>query len=340
MSAHRAALDHVMTVIAESSWAERMVLRGSMTMPAWIGDAARPPGDIDWMIPQPGVPQPNRWNPDPYHDTLKPVQEWPEAVHGAVRNEMWEFEDFDTRGRHPRIPPDGLHWMPELDQTFSESGIAEDLQTLIADNPWTPDGIMFAPGEISATSDWDYADYADYDDAEPSGESGRVRIQIPWRTPDFDIGSVHVDVSFGERLPEPPVCTAIPRTGGLPPLGLWTPSRELSLAWKLHWVARDQHTDHRSAMKDVYDAVLLAESPGMRLRPLLQRVALGTDPAPGSSLFSDPTDPFAPCDSAPSLEAVLNPTRIPSWTVDGPAPDGSSPVPWLTRLAAAVSALL
>ncbi|SDT71639.1 Nucleotidyl transferase AbiEii toxin, Type IV TA system [Actinoplanes derwentensis] len=127
---------------------------------------------------------------------------------------------------------------------------------------------------MNVTSDIDYADY-DLD-----GETGRVRVSVPWRAPDFEPGTVQIDVSFGERLPEPPVCTAVPRSGGRPPLGLWTPSRELSLAWKLYWLATDQRVSRVSAMKDDYDAVLLAESPGMHLRPVLQRVALGTEPAP------------------------------------------------------------
>ncbi|WP_430780386.1 nucleotidyl transferase AbiEii/AbiGii toxin family protein [Actinoplanes sp. G11-F43] len=340
---HRAALDHVLTVIAESSWAERLVLRGSMTMPAWIGDAARTPGDLDWMVPQPLVTTPDRQSPDPYHDTLKPVQEWPEAVHGAIRNEMWEFEEFDTRGRRCRLPPDGLTWVSDLEQPDSQLDFEEVVGALLTERPWSPEGIVFAPGEISSTSDWEYQDY---DDSEP--DTGRVRITIPWHAPDFEIGSVQIDLSFGEHLPEPPVCTAIPRAGGQSPLGLWTPSRELSLAWKLHWLAADQDAYQRSAMKDVYDAVLLAESPGIRLRPYLRRVALGATPrgslatasAPHGSLDAAHHGSLTAAPVALPYASLLSPSAVLSWTIEGPLPDGDSPAAWLSRLAAVTDRLL
>lgn len=40
----------VLRAIAASPWASHLVLRGSATMPAWVGDAARRPGDLDWVV--------------------------------------------------------------------------------------------------------------------------------------------------------------------------------------------------------------------------------------------------------------------------------------------------
>lgn len=40
----------VLRAIAESPWASHLVLRGSATMPAWVGDVARRPGDLDWVV--------------------------------------------------------------------------------------------------------------------------------------------------------------------------------------------------------------------------------------------------------------------------------------------------
>jgi hypothetical protein len=48
--ARRAALDHVLTVVASSRWAGHLVLRGSVTMAAWAPDAARDPGDLDFVV--------------------------------------------------------------------------------------------------------------------------------------------------------------------------------------------------------------------------------------------------------------------------------------------------
>ncbi|MEV4279377.1 nucleotidyl transferase AbiEii/AbiGii toxin family protein, partial [Actinoplanes xinjiangensis] len=312
MTAHRAALDHVLTVIGESPWADLLVLRGSMTMPAWVGDAARPPGDLDFMLGQPHV-VPDDLDPYPYVDAPAFVQQWPEAAHGAIRNEIWEFEDFDTGGHHPRLPPEGLRWVSAEDlDTGPWEGAEEEFRSLLADKPWSPDGIVFDPVSMTSSTDGDYADY------EPGGGTGRIRLTVPWRAEDFEIGRVQIDVAWGERLPEPAVCTAVPRAGNRPPIAMWTASRELSLAWKLHWLAADQRTHGVSAMKDVYDAVLLAELDGMHLRPHLRRLALGADPAmlrstPGLAPSPESTLRTPPSAPPPPFARLLDPGVIPTW---------------------------
>lgn len=55
--ARRSALDHLLGIVANAECGESLVLRGSMTMLAWVGEAARPPGDLDWIVrPLAGVP--------------------------------------------------------------------------------------------------------------------------------------------------------------------------------------------------------------------------------------------------------------------------------------------
>jgi hypothetical protein len=49
-AARRCAMDHVLTVVAESPWRDHLVLRGSRLMRDWFGDAAREPGDLDWVV--------------------------------------------------------------------------------------------------------------------------------------------------------------------------------------------------------------------------------------------------------------------------------------------------
>ncbi|MFC9267540.1 nucleotidyl transferase AbiEii/AbiGii toxin family protein [Streptomyces zhihengii] len=48
-AARRAALDAVLAAVADSPWADSLVLRGSMTMSAWF-DGAREPKDIDFVV--------------------------------------------------------------------------------------------------------------------------------------------------------------------------------------------------------------------------------------------------------------------------------------------------
>jgi hypothetical protein len=46
----RIAMDHVIAAIAGSPQAEHLVLRGSALLRAWYGDAAREPGDLDFVV--------------------------------------------------------------------------------------------------------------------------------------------------------------------------------------------------------------------------------------------------------------------------------------------------
>ncbi|WP_433113494.1 nucleotidyl transferase AbiEii/AbiGii toxin family protein [Micromonospora sp. CA-246542] len=49
-TARRAAMNHVLAAIATTTWARHLVLRGSVTMATWVGDAAREPGDLDFVV--------------------------------------------------------------------------------------------------------------------------------------------------------------------------------------------------------------------------------------------------------------------------------------------------
>ncbi|WP_370147143.1 nucleotidyl transferase AbiEii/AbiGii toxin family protein [Streptacidiphilus sp. EB129] len=46
----RDALDVVLTTIAASAWADSLVLRGSALFAAWLGEAAREPGDLNFVV--------------------------------------------------------------------------------------------------------------------------------------------------------------------------------------------------------------------------------------------------------------------------------------------------
>ncbi|GAA1098294.1 nucleotidyl transferase AbiEii/AbiGii toxin family protein [Nocardiopsis composta] len=49
-AAQRRAMEQVLTAVADSPWADRLMLRGSMVMPLWAGEAARRPRDLDWVV--------------------------------------------------------------------------------------------------------------------------------------------------------------------------------------------------------------------------------------------------------------------------------------------------
>lgn len=50
LAARRAAMAHALAVVAASQWAENLVLRGSVVLRAWLGEVAREPGDLDFVV--------------------------------------------------------------------------------------------------------------------------------------------------------------------------------------------------------------------------------------------------------------------------------------------------
>ncbi|QFG21097.1 nucleotidyl transferase AbiEii/AbiGii toxin family protein [Actinomadura sp. WMMB 499] len=100
-----------------------------------------------------------------------------------------------------------------------------------------------------------------------SDSPGR-RLSLPWRSHDGWLGSVQIDFSFGEPLPQEPDVAFVPVPGGEVPLRSVTP--ELSLAWKLHWLVNEIPRQP----KDLYDAWLLARH--ARVDRELVRAVAGT----------------------------------------------------------------
>src|SRR4051812_29870143 len=43
-------MDHILRAVVASPHKDNLVLRGSLVLKAWLGDAAREPGDMDWVV--------------------------------------------------------------------------------------------------------------------------------------------------------------------------------------------------------------------------------------------------------------------------------------------------
>ncbi|MCC3778169.1 nucleotidyl transferase AbiEii/AbiGii toxin family protein [Streptomyces sp. UNOB3_S3] len=192
-AARRHALDHVLAAIAGSPWAEHLVLRGSVLLKAWFGDAAREPGDLDFVV----VP------------------------------DTWLLADDRTDALL-----DGIARAAEAVSRASGGPVRIDAAGAVSDEIWTYDRV---PGR---------------------------RLVLPWTAVADDVppGTVQLDFVFNETLPAPPVRTGIPPLadgqGGRHSVALMAASPELSLVWKVLWLVSDMHPE----AKDLYDAVLLAES--------------------------------------------------------------------------------
>ncbi|MGW1992151.1 nucleotidyl transferase AbiEii/AbiGii toxin family protein [Embleya sp. NPDC001921] len=265
--ARRAVLDHLLRLIADAPWSERLVLRGSMVMPAWVGDRAREPADLDFVVPSGSPARVDPLDPYPFVARTDVVQQWPEAADGAAGYEIWTDgeQEFETRGLRPRVPPDGLCWAldPDPPDVVPDYG---DLVDRVRRRPMAAPGIALDASGVHRDSSWSYA----YD----GSESGGIRVLVPWRAKGLGRGAAQLDFAFDETLHRPPVWTLVPRADGAAPTLVRTASRELSLAWKLLWLYVDGADGHGSRCKDLHDAVLLAEDARTALSVQLLRQVL------------------------------------------------------------------
>ncbi|MFD9107290.1 nucleotidyl transferase AbiEii/AbiGii toxin family protein [Streptomyces bottropensis] len=281
-AAHRAVLDHLVRLVADSPLGNDTVLRGSMVMPAWVGARAREPADLDWIVPRPLLVPVDAAHPYPYVEGLEAVQQWPEAADGAGRYEMWTFEEFDTQGLRPAVPPEGLHWVVEAEPEEHPPHLA--VLDLARQRPVAAPGVVLDASAARPDGTWTYTQY----------ETPGTRLTIPWAAEGLPPGEARLDFARDERLPEPPVWTAVPRGDGSGRTVVRTPGPGLSLAWKLLWLHTDCATEGRARAKDLHDAVLLAEADVTELSPRLLREVFRHGPGDPAVADTSRLDVVAP----------------------------------------------
>ncbi|MGW7439853.1 hypothetical protein [Streptomyces sp. NPDC054849] len=202
--AHRAVLDHLLGLVVGSPLGDALVLRGSMVMPAWVGAGAQEPADLDWILSPPLLVPVDPGHPYPYVEEVEVVQQWPEAADGADRYEIWRFEEFDTGGLRPVPPPEGLHWIIEAEP---ERPPQDTLLDLVRERPVAAPGVVLDADAARDDSTWTYSAY----------DTPGVRLTVPWTAEGLPPGEARLDFACDERLPQPPVLTAIPRGDGARP---------------------------------------------------------------------------------------------------------------------------
>lgn len=163
--------------------------------------------------------------------------EWAEALvlRGSALMTAW----FGDAAREPHdldfvVVPDtwGID-EPRTERLFREVALAAEALARERGGP-----VTFTAADAVTEDIWTY-------DRVP----GR-RTALPWSAPGLPGGHVQLDFVFNETLPEPPAAVRLP--DGTTVRGA---SPALSLAWKLMWLSDDLYPQ----VKDLYDAVLLAE---------------------------------------------------------------------------------
>ncbi|MET8952249.1 nucleotidyl transferase AbiEii/AbiGii toxin family protein [Streptomyces sp. NPDC004393] len=152
-TARRTAIALVLSAIADSPWADSLVLRGSVLLRAWFGDVAREPGDLDFVVSPPS------WRiEEPRTDTmLTGVAQAAEAaaLHGAgtvriaaaeaVSDDIWTYDRVP--GRRLVLPwtSEGLPGgVVQLDFVFNEHLPVDPEPVLLPSSPGGPDILLNA----------------------------------------------------------------------------------------------------------------------------------------------------------------------------------------------------
>lgn len=137
-AARRGVLDHLLRSISESPWKDHLVLRGSLLLRAWLGEAAREPGDMDWVFrPQTvGIDDPTAR--ELFAGFIQMASERPQAGSAVIAadeaavDEIWTYER--AAGRRIVFPWHAEGLPPgtvQMDVVFGEALFADPIQTLI-----------------------------------------------------------------------------------------------------------------------------------------------------------------------------------------------------------------
>ncbi|MEU0627978.1 nucleotidyl transferase AbiEii/AbiGii toxin family protein [Streptomyces sp. NPDC005989] len=126
--ARRTVLDTVLASVADGPWGDHLVLRGSVLMATWFGEAARDPGDLDFLF------VPRDWGMDDpratgLFDAIARDAAAAAAAHGSVRidaaglvtEDIWTYDRVP--GRRMLLPwtADGVPGgTVQLDVVFNE----------------------------------------------------------------------------------------------------------------------------------------------------------------------------------------------------------------------------
>lgn len=125
--ARRKALDRLVELVADSPWADRLLLRGSLLLAAWFGDSARDPGDVDWVVTPQSTKADDPWSQRMFEDVVQRVA-LASPVEGAAFDPdriavdvIWCYDRFPGRRlaavwESPGLPPGQVH----MDFVFQE----------------------------------------------------------------------------------------------------------------------------------------------------------------------------------------------------------------------------
>lgn len=157
-SARWRVIHHLLQMVNRSGLGEIVVLRGSLLMKAWYGDAAREPNDVDLVLRDPEIRFKHRFLDDQISDFLRVVQRNAETEWGQIRSQkikdspLSEGEYAHLVGRRLMFPwEDGAKntGIIQVDIAFDERLHVEPSLTEIP-NPYGEPTVVYAAGKDEA----------------------------------------------------------------------------------------------------------------------------------------------------------------------------------------------
>jgi Nucleotidyl transferase AbiEii toxin, Type IV TA system len=136
--ARRRAMEHLLGLVVRSLWRDALVLRGSMVLKAWLGAAAREPGDMDWVVTPPTAKVSDAWVTEMFSDFVQKVSESSHAegidflAGGIAIDDIWTYERAPGRRmvfpwQAEGLPPGTV----QMDFVFNEELWCPPIQTPI-----------------------------------------------------------------------------------------------------------------------------------------------------------------------------------------------------------------
>jgi Nucleotidyl transferase AbiEii toxin, Type IV TA system len=136
-SAQQEVKEHLLFCLSQSPWQKNLVLRGSITLKAWYGDAARTPGDIDWIV-YPSDLWVDSTMQRIFNTLLKTLQQSKRLkstqllLDETYQRDIWAYDDAPG---HQLIFPwrtaDGLEGATQMDIVFGEELPSEPIPLLL-----------------------------------------------------------------------------------------------------------------------------------------------------------------------------------------------------------------
>lgn len=122
--ARRTAMHDILAAVAATAWSEHLVLRGSLTMAAWVGDVAREPGDIDYVVTPHTITSVSTEAGRLLADIRAAIRRIPDSnlrPDDITESAIWTYERAD--GRRLAVPfgaPDAPDGHVQIDVVFGE----------------------------------------------------------------------------------------------------------------------------------------------------------------------------------------------------------------------------